>query len=72
MGGTVCKGRCTREYGATPSVGNCVNKMNMSKCKTCGVRFLWAGLYCPCCGSRMSKRTVSMPLIEMRRRNVGE
>ncbi len=70
MGGSVCKGVCVTDYNATPSVGNCINKMGMSKCKTCGIRMEWAGLFCPCCGVRMSKRMVSIPLIEMRRRNV--
>lgn len=68
MGGSVCKGVCILRYDAKPSVGNRSNKIGMAKCKTCGVRFLWEGLYCPCCGARMSKRTVALPLIELRRR----
>ena len=70
MGGSVCKGVCIIKYNAKPSVGNCVNKMNMLKCKTCSVRFIWEGLFCPCCGVRLSKRTVTTPLVELRRRNV--
>ncbi len=66
MGGSVCKGTCTRKHGAKPSVGNCVNKLEWPKCKTCGVRMKWDGLFCPCCGVRMSKRTVSKPLIVLR------
>ena len=70
MGGSVCKGECTRIYGAKPSVGNCIHKLDWSKCKTCGVRMKWDGLFCPCCGVRMSRRTVSQPLIELRRRTI--
>ncbi len=69
MGGTVCKNICVTKYDARPSVGNCSNKTNLTKCKTCQVRFKWDGLFCPCCGARMSRRTVSKPLIELRRRN---
>ena len=63
-----CKGECTAKWNAVPAVGNSINKSLLKKCSICSVRIDWAGNFCPCCGTMLSRRTISKPVIEIRRR----
>lgn len=51
----VCKDTCRLLYRTRPMGG--MNSGGLAKCITCGVRFREElGVYCPCCGVRLSYR----------------
>lgn len=52
----VCKGKCTNpEYKSRKRVPN-LEESDYRKCSKCCIYILWQGLYCPCCGVRVSHR----------------
>lgn len=52
---TSCKGTCNR-YKAPMRY-----KEGIVNCRTCGIFIYWDGIYCPCCGVRVSRRVRSGP-----------
>lgn len=59
MGRHGCKGICKLKFRARPSVGNSKNKKHLPKCNVCCVRIDCDEVFCPCCRTQLSRRTVT-------------
>ena len=57
----MCNGLCRRSdfhYETAPinGAGGWLLKKKWVKCRSCVIRIDYPGVFCPCCGSRISKR----------------
>ena len=50
-----CKGICTR-YKAQKPVGTGRYASGQRRCQICEIFIKWEGLWCPCCGYRLSTK----------------
>jgi len=53
----VCKGKCTNPIYKPKKLVRGLEKTGYAKCTICCIYIEYAGLYCPCCGIRVSRRT---------------
>lgn len=53
MGGK-CKSLCITKHKTYAMPGSVYK--NKPKCNVCCVRIEWDGIYCPCCGYKLSRR----------------
>ncbi len=63
----VCNGVECLRYKAKKPVGKGRYESGQSRCQICSLYINWAGLYCPCCSTRLRKKPRSTKYKELLR-----
>ena len=53
----VCKGICEKYKSIKPKLNNSRYQAGQKRCTTCQIFIKWEGLWCPCCGVLLRKKS---------------